>query len=287
MQGLPFRKMNGLGNDFVIVDARAESPGLTSAQVQRIADPALGPGCDQFIALEPSPAGADLFMRIYNADGGEVASCGNAARCVALLAAAEAGRGTVTLETLAGVLEAWLNSDGSVTVDMGMPRFQWEEIPLAEEFHDTRMIEVQIGPIDEPVLHSPSVVNVGNPHAIFWVEDAEAYDLVRFGPMIENHPMFPERVNVSLAQVDGRDALTLRVWERGAGLTRACGTAACAAVVAAARKGLTERSARVALPGGTLSIEWREGDDHILMTGPVTYDHDGVIEPSVLSEPAA
>lgn len=287
MQEVPFRKMNGLGNDFVIVDARSGLVRLTAEQIRRVADRDNGPGCDQFIELEPSESGADVFMRIVNSDGGEVESCGNAARCVAHLLAQDLGRGEVTIETRGGMLSAQVNADGTVTVDMGRPRFAWDEIPLAEEFHDTRAIELQIGPIDAPILHSPSVVNVGNPHVIFWVEDVDAFDLGRLGPMIENHPIFPDRVNVSLAEVSGPDALRLRVWERGVGLTRACGTAACAAAVAAARKRLTGRSVSVALPGGTLGIEWRESDDRILMTGPVTYDYDGVLDPALLAEAAA
>jgi diaminopimelate epimerase len=164
---------------------------------------------------------------------------------------------------------------------MGAPRFGWREIPLSEEFRDTRMIELQIGPIDAPVLHSPSVVNVGNPHCVFWVKDVEAHDLARLGPMLENHPMFPERANISLAQVTSPSSLTVRVWERGAGLTRACGTAACAAAVCAARKRLTGREAAVTLPGGVLDIAWREHDDHMLMTGPFAYEFDGVLEEAV------
>jgi diaminopimelate epimerase len=286
MQPLPFSRMNGLGNTFVIVDGRQEPVRLSPDQIRRIADPATGPGCDQFIAMERSPAGADVWMRIVNADGGEVESCGNAARCIAALVAGETGRDTVAIETRGGLLAAVVNPDGTVTVDMGRPRFRWDEIPLAEEFHDTRTIEVQIGPIDAPVLHSPSVVNVGNPHAIFWVDDTEAYDLARLGPMIENHPMFPNRINVSLARITGAESMVLRVWERGAGLTRACGTAACAAAVAAARKQLTGRSVTVTLPGGPLHIEWRESDDHILMTGPVAHEEDGVLDAALLAEPA-
>jgi diaminopimelate epimerase len=273
---IPFRKMNGLGNDFVVLDARAGRLALSAAAASAIADRTSGVGCDQLIALEPSRQ-ADVFMRIWNADGGEVGACGNAARCVAGLVAAERGRSDVTIETESAILGAHVNDDGSVTIDMGAPRFDWNEIPLAEPFHDTRRIELQIGPIDDPVLHTPSVVNVGNPHCIFFVADAEAHDLARFGPMLELHPLFPERANISLAQVTGPDALKLRTWERGAGLTRACGTAACAAAVAAARLKLTGRNVRVSLPGGELLIEWRESDGHILMTGPYALDYEGTL----------
>ncbi len=234
---ISFRKMNGLGNDFVVLDARARALALKPDAVRAIADRKEGIGCDQIIALEPSKQ-ADIFMRIWNADGGEVGACGNAARCVAALVAAERGGNAVSIETVSGVLGATVNDDGSVTIDMGAPRFAWDEIPLAEPFHDTRGIELQIGPIDDPVLHTPSVVNVGNPHCLFFVDDVEAHDLARFGPMLEHHPLFPERANISLVQVLGDEAIKVRTWERGAGLTRACGTAACASAVAAARRGL-------------------------------------------------
>ena len=214
-------------------------------------------------------------MRIWNADGGEVGACGNAARCVAAIVATERGGNKVSIETASGVLGSTVNSDGSVTIDMGSPRLAWNEIPLAEPFHDTRRIELQIGPIDDPVLHSPAAVNVGNPHCLFFVDDVEAHDLARFGPMLEHHPLFPERANISLVQVLGRDAIKVRTWERGAGLTQACGTAACAAAVAAARRELTGRKVKVSLPGGDLLIEWREADGHILMTGPYALDYEG------------
>jgi diaminopimelate epimerase len=281
----PFRKMNGLGNDFVVLDARPRPLGLGPDAVRAIADRKEGIGCDQIIALEPSRK-ADVFMRIWNADGGEVGACGNAARCVAALVGAERGEPSVSIETESGVLGATVNNDGSVTIDMGAPRFAWDQIPLAEPFHDTRRIELQIGPIDDPVLHSPSVVNVGNPHCLFVVDDADAHDLARFGPMLEHHPLFPERANISLVQVLGPDAIKVRTWERGAGLTRACGTAACAAAVAAARRKLVGRNVRVSLPGGDLLIEWRESDGHILMTGPYALDYEGTL-PAALFTPAS
>lgn len=279
-----FRKMNGLGNDFVVLDARPGPLALGSGQVRAIADRKAGIGCDQLIALEASQR-ADVFMRIFNADGGEVGACGNAARCVAAIVASECGRQEVSIETQNGVLAAKVNDDGSVTVDMGEPRFAWNEIPLSEPFHDTRRIELQIGPIDKPVLHTPSAVNVGNPHCLFFVDDVEAHDLARFGPMLEHHPLFPERANISLVQVLAPDAIKIRTWERGAGLTRACGTAACAAAVAAARRRLTGRKVRVTLPGGDLLIEWREEDGHILMTGPYVLDYEGAL-PAELFTPA-
>ncbi len=278
---IPFRKMNGLGNDFVVLDARRKSISVTPEDARRISDRSKGPGCDQVIVLEPSKS-ADLFMRIFNADGSEVEACGNATRCVALLVAEESGRPDVTVDTRAGLLKAHVEGADSITIDMGEPRFGWEDIPLAEPFADTTRIELQTGPIDDPILHSPSVVNVGNPHAIFWVDDVNAYDLARCGPLLENHPVFPERANISLAHVTSRSALTLRTWERGAGLTKACGTAACAAAVAAARKGFTDRQVTVTLPGGKLFIDW-SANGRILMRGPAELEFEGVLPAETLS----
>jgi diaminopimelate epimerase len=221
-------------------------------------------------------------MRIWNNSGDEVESCGNASRCVADLIFRETGKDEATIDTDGGLLHCVRADRGQVTVDMGLPRFGWKDIPLAEEFRDTRRIELQVGPIDRPILHSPSVINVGNPHCIFWVDDVTKFDLGKLGPMLENHPMFPERANISLAQVESRDRVILRVWERGAGLTRACGTAACAAAVAGHRLRLLERRVNVALPGGDLLIEWRESDGHILMTGPFTYEFEGVLPAALL-----
>ena len=276
LAGTPFRKMNGLGNDFVIIDARSRPVTLAEADVRAIASRQRGVGCDQLIVLEPSRR-ADVRMRIYNQSGGEVESCGNVSRCVADLLIAETGKRVVGIETLGGDLVCSRAEGGLVTVDMGAPRFGWQDIPLAEAFHDTRAIELQVGPIDAPLIHSPSVVNVGNPHCIFWVKALDVIDLAAVGSMLERHPLFPDGANISLARVDSRAALTLKVWERGVGLTQACGTAACAVAVCAARKRLTGRDVTVTLPGGDLHIAWRESDDHILMTGPVTYDYEGTL----------
>ena len=282
----PFAKMNGLGNDFVVLDARAGARVPSSGDVRAIADRRTGVGCDQLIVLEnPRAGGADVFMRIFNADGGQIDACGNASRCVAGLLSQEMGRPDVVIETNAGILLASVDG-ASASVDMGVPRFGWRDIPLAEEFHDTTGIELQVGPIDAPILHTPSVVNVGNPHAIFWVADVEGYDLGRIGPLLENHPIFPERANISLAQVLGRDRIKVRVWERGTGLTRACGTAACAVGVAAARKKLTGRDVTIELPGGPLRIQWRESDDHILMTGAWALDGRGELPETLLGAAA-
>jgi diaminopimelate epimerase len=268
-----FRKMNGLGNDFAVLDARASAISLDPQSASRLADRKHGVGCDQVIVLEPS-ARADVFMRILNADGSEVAACGNATRCVAGLLAGETGRQRIAIETAAGLLDARVHGDGRVTVDMGAPRFGWQEIPLSRPFPDGNAIDFSVATAAGP-LSQPSVVNVGNPHCIFWVADMAAYDLAEIGPRVEHDPLFPERVNVSLAQLLSQNRITLRVWERGVGLTMACGTAACATGVAAARRGLTGRKVEVGLPGGVLGIEWREADGHILMTGPWSLDYEG------------
>jgi diaminopimelate epimerase len=276
-----FVKMNGIGNEIVVVDMRARDGTIKPEEARAAAAPGGAP-YDQLMALYPSRTpGTDAFIRIYNNDGSEAGACGNGMRCVADLVAKESGKDALTFETTAGILNCWKNADGLFTVDMGVPRFKWNEIPLAEEFRDTRAIELQIGPIDEPVLHSPSVVSMGNPHAIFWVDDVNAYDLERFGPLLENHPIFPERANITLAHIVARDHIVIRTWERGAGLTKACGSAACAAAVAAARLRRTGRKMKVSLPGGELTIEWREKDDHVLMTGPVEFEFKGRFDPTL------
>jgi len=281
-----YLKMNGLGNDFVVIDGRKRALAFTEDNVRWIADREVGVGCDQLIIMEtPKDEEADIFMRIYNAEGGQVDACGNATRCVGHLMAQELGRSDVVIQTNAGLLRSTQNGE-QVTVDMGVPKLQWQLIPLAEEFEDTTGIELQIGPIDEPVLHTPSVVNVGNPHAIFWVDDLDKHDLGLAGPLLENHPIFPERANISLAQVISEDHIKVKVWERGAGLTKACGTAACAVGVAAVRKGFAQGKIDVELPGGFLQIEWRQSDKHILMTGPYETEGEGEL-PFNLFEDAA
>jgi diaminopimelate epimerase len=279
-----FRKMNGLGNDFAVFDARGSGIAISSAQAKRIGDRQNGIGCDQIIEIRPSGK-ADAFMRILNADGSEVDACGNATRCVAALLGQEKSRENVVIETGAGLLACTANPDGSVTVDMGEPRLEWSEIPLSRSFPDTVSLDVAFDDGCGGLLRDPGAVNVGNPHAVFFVDDAGSYDLAEIGPRIEHDPLFPEAANVSLAQILSREALRLRVWERGAGATQACGTAACAAAVAAIRKGLTDRKVTVSLPGGDLDIEWRGEDGHILMTGPWTLDYEGVWELAA-TEPA-
>jgi diaminopimelate epimerase len=270
----PFVKMNGLGNEIVVVDMRARPQPITAADACAAA--AAAP-YDQLMAIyPPRMAGTDAYVRIFNNDGSEAGACGNGMRCVADILFNEGRKASLTIETRAGVLNCRQGHAAlTSTVDMGPPRFKWNEIPLAEEFYDTRAIELQIGPIDKPILHSPSVASMGNPHAVLWVDDVNAYDLSKIGPLLENHPIFPDRANISLAQVVSPEHLIVRTWERGAGLTRACGSAACAAVVCAARSRRTERKVTVTLPGGDLGIEWREDDDHVLMTGPVAYEFEG------------
>jgi diaminopimelate epimerase len=283
-----FIKMNGLGNEIVVVDMRRQ-PGTVSAGEARAAAGPNGVPYDQLMTLHaPRTPGTDAYVRIYNNDGSESGACGNGMRCIADLLFKETGKGALSFETAAGLVTCWKGEAPLVsTVDMGRPRFAWNEIPLAEAFHDTRAIELQLGPIDKPILHSPSAVNMGNPHAIFWVDDVAAYDLGKIGPMLENHPLFPERANISLAAVRSREHIVLRTWERGAGLTKACGSAACAAAVAAARLRRTGRKVTVTLPGGDLAIEWRERDDHVLMTGPVAYEYEGRFDPALFAAAGA
>jgi diaminopimelate epimerase len=279
-----FVKMNGLGNEIVVVDMRQAPTAIVADDARAVAQPG-GVAYDQLMALyPPRQSGADAYVRIYNSDGSEAGACGNGMRCVASLLAGETGRDTASFEVDGRVLQTWRGADGLYTVDMGTPRFGWREIPLAEEFRDTRAIELQIGPIDKPILHSPSAVNMGNPHAVFWVDDVDAYDLSKFGPMLEHHPMFPERANITLCSVQSREHIAIRTWERGAGLTKACGSAACAAAVAAARLRRTGRKVRVTLPGGDLVVEWRESDDHVLMTGPVKYEFTGTFDPALFAK---
>jgi diaminopimelate epimerase len=274
---IPFLKMNGLGNEIVVVDLRGSRRVLSNAEAKAIAARPRS-HFDQLMVLhEPRQSGVAAHVRIYNSDGSDAGACGNGMRCVALHVAETDGRRDMTFETSAGLLEAHIESADRITVDMGTPRFAWNEIPLAEPFADTTRIELQIGPIDKPVLHSPSVVNVGNPHAVFWVPDVDAHDLARLGPLLENHPIFPDRANISLAEVVNVNAVRARTWERGAGLTRACGSAACAVAVCGARKGLTGRIVAVTLQGGTLDIQWRR-DDHILMTGPAELEYRDTID---------
>jgi diaminopimelate epimerase len=274
LAGLAFWKMNGLGNDFVIVDLRQSDIRLDADMARALGDRDGPYGCDQIITLE-SKAG-DAFMGIFNQDGNAVEACGNAARCIASILMAEQGKDEIVFLSPAGPLQAQKIGEDRIGVDMGVPRLNWQDIPLSEQMDDTRFIDIKLGPIDNPVLWGPSAVNMGNPHCIFFVDKAEETALERFGPLVEGHPLFPEGANVSVAEIRGRHDIRLRVWERGVGMTRACGTAACAALVAAHRRRLTGRKAIIHLDGGPLAIEWRESDDHVIMVGPVTLEHEGV-----------
>jgi diaminopimelate epimerase len=262
-------KMNGTGNDFVIIDARSRgSLPLSAAQARAIADRETGVGCDQVIAIERSIRG-DAFMRIWNQDGGEVSACGNATRCVAWMLMEEGGANGRRIETGGGMLYAERAGNGLITVDMGSPLLRWEEIPIARAM-DTVRLDYSIDGFS-----GPGAVNMGNPHAVFFVDDVSAVAIETLGPKIEHDPLFPQRVNAGFAEVRSPEQIRLRVWERGAGLTKACGTGACAAVVAAHRQGRAGRNVEIIADGGSLQIEWRAGDDRVLMTGPVELEGTG------------
>lgn len=264
---VPFIKMHGLGNDFVVLDARAGAvPVMTNALARALADRQTGIGCDQLILLDNSET-ADVRMRIFNHDGGEVEACGNASRAVGLLLGQSA-----RIETLGGLLQVDPAGSG-VAVDMGEPRFEWDQIPLAYPMDTHHM------PVAWEMLDNPTAVNVGNPHVIFFVDDASTVELDRLGPEIEHDPLFPERINVNVAAIENRQRIKLRVWERGVGETRACGTGACATAIGAMRRGLVDRTVTVALPGGELVIEWTEVG-RIRMTGPATESFRGTFESS-------
>lgn len=273
---IAFYKMNGLGNDFVVIDARQQQVAFGAETARRIADRHRGVGFDQLLSIEPAKNGGDAVMRIWNPDGTVAQACGNGARCVGDLLLSETGKTSISLSTSGRLINCSREADGRVTVDMGEPKFEWQDIPLAERM-DTRTLDIKIGPIDAPVLFGPSAVNMGNPHCIFFVENLDAHDLIKLGPMLEHHPLFPDRANISMAKVNSKNEVRLRVWERGAGLTRACGSAACATVVAGARKRLTDRRVRVVLDGGPLDIFWRE-DNHVLMTGPTELNFKGELD---------
>jgi diaminopimelate epimerase len=271
-----YLKMNGCGNDFVIFDARTVgSLQLSAAQARAIADRTNGIGCDQVISVERSIRG-DAFMRIWNADGTEVAACGNAARCVASMLIDELGEGPVKIETEAGILRAEKTTLGAITVDMGSPLLKWEEVPIAKPM-DTARLEYAVD-VGVALVSQPAACSMGNPHATFFVTGVEKLPVRQLGPRIEKDPFFPQGVNAGFAEVINPHTMRLRVWERGAGLTKACGTGACAAVVNAARRGLTDRQVRVILDGGELVIEWRETDDRVLMTGPVQLERTGMLQ---------
>lgn len=275
---IPFVKMHGLGNDFIIFDTRAAPFKMTKERAKAVADRRLGVGCDQLILIEQSQStNADVFMRIYNSDGGEAGACGNATRCVADYIMRDTSRHSLTIHTVAGFLSTRWVEQGVITVNMGPAKLEWRDIPLAEE-RDTLNVGIQLPPLSNPVA-----VSMGNPHAVFFVENVEQLDLEVLGSRLEHHPIFPERANISVASIVGKDEIRLRVFERGAGITPACGTGACAAGVASARRGLTSREVTVHMDGGPLSIEWLENGE-VLMTGPVTTVFHGYLRTNVLPE---
>ncbi|MHA1108521.1 MAG: diaminopimelate epimerase [Alphaproteobacteria bacterium] len=278
MTDVPFTKMHGLGNDFVVIDARDRLIALKPATVRAIAARHTGVGCDQLIVMEPAADGTavDVFMRIYNADGGEVDACGNATRCVAKLLIGSHGQGSVRIATGGGVLVAEHAAGDAVSVDMGPPGLGWRDIPLASKA-DTLHLEITSGPLSDP-----AAVGMGNPHCVFFVDDLDAIPMEALGPELEHHDLFPERANIGVAQIIDDMTLCLRVWERGVGLTLACGTGACAAAVSAHRRGLTGRRVGVQVDGGTLAIEWR-ADDHVIMTGPAAVSFTGALAPDLFA----
>ena len=282
LAGRWFARMNGLGNEIIVMDLRGTDILVSPAEARAIHRGA-GLRYDQLMVLhDPATPGTDAFARIYNNDGSQSGSCGNGTRCVAFILTRGTERLDLKLETIAGPLECRRLGEFSFLVDMGMPRLAWNEIPLRDPVADTRAIDVFSGP-----LARPAVVNMGNPHAVFFVPDVATIDLPALGPGLEHDPMFPERANISVAQAISREHILLRVWERGVGVTQACGSAACATLVAASRLGLAGRKARVTLPGGDLLIEWRESDDHVLMTGPVEIEFEGKLDATLFEEIAA
>lgn len=271
--------MNGAGNRFGVFDARVKPSFVMTEALAKSVAGKKGPmgekGADQIIIMRrPKSEQADIFMEIWNHAGFEVDACGNASRCIPWLIMEETGKDKIALETNAGLLHVERKGPRQVSVDMGAPRLDWTEIPL-KEYMDTHVVDVKVGPIDNPILARPGAVNMGNPHCVFFVDNAETIAADKIGPMIEFHPLFPDQANVGFAEIRARDDIRLRVWERGAGLTQACGTGACAALVAAHRQGRTGRKASIEMDGGVLEIEWRESDDHVIKTGPVELEYEG------------
>ena len=273
--------MHGAGNDFIVLDLRQLSLRMDAALARALADRRTGVGCDQVISLEPSERG-DVFMRIHNPDGSEAQACGNATRCVASLIFVENGQDHAVVETVAGLLRSRMVENGWIQVDMGPAHLEWRDIPLAHEM-DTLSLDLSLEPAAGPRLTEPCAVGMGNPHAVFFVDDMDTIDIPAVGPVLEHHALFPERANIGFVQMMGADEFRLRVWERGAGLTLACGSGACAALVAAHRRGKCGRRARLTLDGGELIIEWRAEDGHVLMSGPVATSYAGVLDESLLA----
>lgn len=279
---MKFLIMNGAGNRFGVFDAREQPGFIMTPELAHATATKNGPmgtlGADQIIIMrQPKSDTADVFMEIWNADGGEVDACGNASRCIPWLIMVETGKDNIVLETNAGLLQTKRVSKHQVAVDMGKPLLEWDEIPL-KEYMDTHVVDVKVGPIDAPILARPGAVNMGNPHCVFFVGSVEETAVDKIGPMIEFHPLFPQQCNVGFAEIRGEHEIRLRVWERGVGITEACGTGACAALVAAHRQNRTGREARIIMDGGDLHIEWRENDNHVIMTGPVELEFEGELD---------
>ncbi|MGO9673737.1 MAG: diaminopimelate epimerase [Methylocella sp.] len=280
-------KMNGLGNEILVLDLRGAGVSVSAAEARAIAR-TKRLAFDQLMALhDPRTPGTEAFVKIFNADGSEAGACGNGARCVVWTLLRDDARDEIIIETAAGLLACRRLGEWRFSVEMGAPRLEWRDIPLSRAAEDTRAIDLSFGPPDAPILQNPAVVNMGNPHAIFFVDDIAAFDLAAIGPALEHDPIFPERANISLARVVSNDHIELKVWERGVGLTLACGSGACAALVAAARRGLAGRRARISLPGGDLDILWRESDGMVVMTGPVAFEFETRLDPALFADIAA
>jgi diaminopimelate epimerase len=286
LAGRSVAKMNGIGNEIVVLDLRGGGVAASGEDARAINERP-GLAFDQLMVVSDARSkDADVFVTIFNNDGSESGACGNGARCVAYELMRGRDSDLLLLETKAGVLECRRESEFVFRVDMGRPRLGWRDIPLRDPFDDTRSIALSLPAGVPDNLGSPSAVSMGNPHVVFWVKDVRAYDLETIGPILEHHPMFPQKANISLAQVMQPDHICLRVWERGAGATKACGSAACATLVAGARKNLTDRKSRISLPGGDLTIEWRQTDDHVLMTGPVELEFETALSSALQGAPA-
>jgi len=282
--GRPFLKMNGAGNKITVLDLRGTTFAVSPDEARAIAAHAATDFDQLMVIFDPMTDGTDGFMRIFNTDGSESSACGNGTRCVSWHMLEGSSRDRLTLETASGLLESRREGPWSFTVDMGAPRFEWQQIPLSRPVANIDAVDFRFETSNGKVLAEPACVNMGNPHAIFFVEDVEAYALDVNGPILEHDALFPERANISLVHVQSDDHIIQKVWERGAGLTLACGSGACAAAVASARRGYTGRKLRVTPPGGDLFIDWRESDDHVLMTGPVALEHRGIFTADMLQD---
>ncbi len=281
--GRPFLKMNGIGNKIIVLDLRGSGARVSATDARAIGR-ADGLAYDQLMVVhDPRSAGTTARMDIFNIDGSLSGACGNGTRCVAWALMRDSRDDHLVLESAAGLLECRRFGEWRFSVDMGAPKFDWRDIPLAHDPGDTCNVRLPDAPAVATALPAFCAVNMGNPHAVFFVTDPDAFDLAQTGPAVEHHPIFPERVNTSIARVDSRDHITLKVWERGAGATLACGSAACATLVAAAKRGLSNRTATIALPGGDLDIEWREANSHVIMTGDVELEYEGHFDPAIFT----